>query len=448
MADTKELDAAFPAQAEVDTAFPAKGQPSPSPAPATNAVQQAKDWLLRAPPEGQRHGIPGLTDIGPDLGQYVRKGAEYILPGSWPGLMSMGVAAAVPGAGVLPALGRIGLSSGAGAGVEAIRGGDPLLGAVEGGVGAASGEMLAGAGRAIGRKISSAMGPESLTDRLGQFIGGQVPAYQGASGAETVRKILSGEGQQALSQEYRQRLSSALSGLPAGTYVQVPALESLGQQGGVKGMPGLFEPADALTKIQSLQRSLQTMTGDTTRRKMALSEMSLLERAEQELTAGIQRVAQGSPVAQELAAASAEYAKGKSLMRLLTGGREGMTRSQSERFLQGTDFERGQQIEMNYLRQRGDLGAKLPADAASTLDELVRRGETLPLAVSQPGTAPTVNMRLGHIGGMPVPMPTSHGILPHAPRPIGATVPDATADVLRLLGIGGISNSLPRPPGR
>lgn len=421
-----------------------EADPTPAPAKSAaalrppNAVQSVKDWLLQQPSPGERHGIPGLTDMGPDLGQYVRTAGEYLLPGSWPGLISMGVAAGVPGAGLLPSLGRVGLSSAGGATAEYARGADPGQGALEGGGGALAGELLGGAARAIGRKVSSMMGPESLANRFGQFAGEQAPPLAGDTGGATLGRMISGEAQRALSQRYREGVSSALARLPADTYIQVPALVELGQKGAVKNMPGLFDPNEALTLIDSIRRNLGTVTGDLSRRKMALTDLTRLDRAEEELAAALTQAASGTSVAADLAAVNADYAKGKALFRMLSGGRDNMTKAQSEKFLQAGDFDRGQQLEMNYLRQRGDLGSKLGPEAAQSLDDLVRRGETLPLAISQPGAYPDARFHLGFI-------PTVKS-LGHAPRPIGATNPDAAAETLRMLGIGATLNSLaPRP---
>lgn len=446
MADPNDLAKDFPEAAtakDVETDFPDSSMTIRVKKPDKNAVQAVKDYLLQPPPPGQRHGIPGMAPWtgaqGPDLGPAVRTIGEYVLPGSWPGLVGL-AANAIPGAGVLPSLIRTGASAAGGAIAEGVRGADPAQGAVEGGGAALVGELLGGAGRAIGNRVSSMMGPESLVDRAGRWIGENVPtlAAGARTGRDVVRNILSGEGQAALRQEFNTGMTQAFRQLPPGTAIHVPALEQVGQRG--LGY-GFFEPADALVRLQSLGRSMTNVMGEVKRGAQTGTQLTGLEEAERQFMSEIARIAPpGSRVGQMIADTRAAYGRGQAIRRLFSGGREGMTSDQSRGFLEASPFERGQMIEGNQIRQRADIARRFTPEQAAQLEEIVRRGEADPLRISQPGKTPNVSLHM--LGGI-LPVPTIRP--PSAPQPIGATIPNRVRDYLRALGITGTLNSISGP---
>ena len=452
----EEFDRAFPSQSEFDQAFPAKTAAAPpgfapegfepesasplaaqSPAlqrspvatapamvsPGEDAVGRLKAFLTAEPPPGTSHGA---LQFGPDLGPAVRATGRFLLPETYEQAATAAILGA-PGKGLLPALGRIGSAGTAGAGISALKGKGALTGGVEQGVAATGGEALGGLTRFGARQIGSVF--SRTTDRLGDWISQAVPAFSGKSARETIRNVFSGEGQAALSKEYRSALDTLIrdAGDPL---VNIPALPELGRSGPNRQMPAFMSASEAQTAIASLKRSLSGATGMLARRKGALEEISHLEDAEEQLHSQLAALKpQQFAAFQEQAKA---YFRGKAIQRMFGYGRDVPTEARLTRLRGGKDAAAAggldePMLERAFERARGELQRAFTPQEFTQLEQIIRRGETDPLAISTPGKGFNPRFHLGFV-------PTLH--TPKAPVRIGA--PEQQADLfaraIRILG--------------
>jgi hypothetical protein len=407
-------------RAQTETTAPRVDAP---PELGKDIVGRAKEALTKEPPAGERHGY---FQFGPDLGPAVRGAGRFLLPGSVPSAVTQGIMG-LPGKGIAPLAARVLGSGGAGAAIGAAQGKDPTSTALEQGGTALFGEALGAAGRAGARAAQSAF--SKTTEKVGDLIGQFVPAFAGKSPKETISRVVSGEGQKALQKEYSDVVDGVIqkSGNPM---IAVPSLARLGRPGPDKKNPGIMTAQEAWTSIESLSRSLRGATGAMSRRKGALDEVLLLDKARQEFYTNLNPSARTA-----FDEAGRQYARGKAVERWLGRGRETLTEASERKLIQGGKLSEPI-LEERFRSRLGELKAVFTPEEFGALELAVRRGERDPLAITKPGQLPSM-------GWHPGSLPYIH-LLPHAPQRVGQ--PEITADqvarALRVLGQRGAAQAV------
>lgn len=395
MADPTPLDTAFPPR--LDAAFPPV---TPKPAP---------EW-------------PNLRTVGPgEKPMQFPTPLEYIggnLKRNAPSIAGQAAMGLVPGTGALPTLARVAGPAVAGALAAAGTGQEPGKAAFEQGAAGLGGVALGGLAKSGMRALGAAF--DKTEQGIGKLIAKAVPEFAGDTPQQTIKRVMSGEGPAALQQAYKKGLEQVIkdAGDPV---VMLPSLGKLYPQQNMAA----WRAADAMTLIDSLNRSLKTASGGTSRRKMAQVELDTLTKAEQELTAQLQQHL--PPEAQrKLKELDAKYFTGKAIQRWFGAGKEQLTDARVGKLIQKGTVN-VPELQKAYLQREGELGKALPPEHAEALKRILRRGEVNPLAMDQPGKSPHV----GFFGMRP--HPTS---LPHAPVRVGE--PEITAEdaarIARLLG--------------
>lgn len=411
-------------------AFAAKVPPEPE----RDAIGRVHARLTAEPPAGSNTGVSRAI-FGEKMGSWdtpgrvVRATGELMLPRSWPGVAAS-AAAMLPGAGIPAAFARTLLGTGASAGIEAIRGGDPLKGATEGAAMTVGGEVLGGATRAGVRYAGATLEP--YLRNVGEAIERIVPAFRGKTAEQTIQRAMSSEGQQALSREFGKSVDAVIArnGNPA---IMIPSVS--GVTGNSRDSFGTA--SEMLKRIQSLEREWRLASREPTRRREALVQLDRIRAAHDEYVAELQRLMPDE--GNFLTAAEAAYAKGKEIQRWLGGGRERIGEGRAKQLVErGRD--RAPSLNAPLLQEslslrRGTLAGKLSADEMRALEQAVSRGERNPLARDIPGVTPQVRFWR--------PVPHVYG-LPHVPRRIGEYPElrsEQAAEAARLLGTRAVESA-------
>jgi hypothetical protein len=407
---------------------PEKGAPPTPPPPAPESwiartgrkIAQAAGTPI-APPGAAvqspwKAGTPPFASTPGEMGAAIKKNAPAIATDAVLGL--------VPGSGLAKSVLRGALATGAGTTAGAVTGQDPAEAALTSGVSAVAGEGLGGLARAGTRWAQGAL--SKTTEKVGDLIGTFVPSFKGATPRETIARVINGTGRVQLGEDYGAAVKGVLDqhGNPD---VYVPALDKLGRSAAM--------PADqALKTIQSLRRGLFTGSGDVTRSKGTLEQIGWLEDAKAQLD---DQLATKLPAGalQVMDQAKTDYARGMSILRLMSKGRETMSDAQIQSLLDKGRLNEPM-LERAFLRDTGRLKARFTPQEYDQLADAIRRGEPNPLAISRVGKP--AELRGSH--GMKVPYMS----LPHAPVRIGRPeeVADAVARAVRLFGAGGVQSTL------
>lgn len=396
-----------PDEAVVPSAPPLTAETPPA-GGAPDLIGRAKAAVTDPSEAGRLY--PGGPRLGPQVlapvGTAIRKAGEFLLPGSYEQLATQLILGGVPGTGVLPTVARVGGAAATGGAISAAKGRDPFMGAAEQGVTAMTGEALGGVARGALRLGQAAW--SRTTENVGALIGRLVPAFQGKSAAETIRRVIGGEGQNALSKEYGQVVHKIISDAKD-PLVRIPSLLELGRKGPTKQFPELMRASTALQHIQSLSRAGRP------------EQMGLIRAARQEFDEGLSAVI---PPEARLAFADVvrRYARGKAIESWLGEGTTTVKRLLSKGRLNEPALEEA------FLASRGELSRTFTPEEFRLLESVVGRGERAPLAITQPGGVRHIPIPVG-THGLPLP-------LPKAPIRVGR--PEAIAEIgargVRMLG--------------
>lgn len=374
--------------------------------------------------------LPGLRHLKKPKRHMATPPFTELLPGSIPEAAATG-ASLIPGAGIVPILGRAALAMGATAGAEELLGGDPAK-ALEAGASSLVGGALGGLGRGAYRLGRSLM--DKTTQQVTRVIGRAVPEYAGRSAEETVDNIITGRGLQRVRKAYGDTLGRLFKQHGDPDVVAPSLAAAKGDPGNVAAGAG---PASILLdQIKDLRRNLRTALGDVTRRKDALQKLGLLDDAEQEIEQGLART-WPKPALDEFEGIRPRYRAAMEIQRWWGGGRERLTPQQIEKLVTPDGKVNLPFLQAMYKARQAKLEGAL-GTAAEDLRGALLRGNPNPLARDIPAQAPRVG---GHVypGGASV-YPRG---LPHAPRLAGeGPTSEHVAQALRVLGVKGTEEAL------
>lgn len=396
-------------------------------APPLDLIGQIKARLTDPTEAGRLW--PGGPRLGPQtfepVGRAARNLGKVVIPGSWPSLAATTASLAIPGAGLAASALRTGAATGAEAGAEFLRGGDPGKGAREAGGQTVFGEALGGVGRAGSRYVLSKLDP--LASNLGNVIGRLVPAFKGSTPRQTINNAMGTEGQIALSKQYGDAVDTAIT--QAGNPPMIDPLT---------GVPMVASRLWDLLKSE--KRRLFSERGEPTRTKAVFDNLDQVYAAEEAFARHIEGLL---PTAAKglFERANRAYRQGKEMQDLFTGGVGHMTPEKAQGIIQP-----GEKLRVD----QPDLAAKLalragklkeafgPAEYAA-LEQAIQRGSPLG-SRDIPGSMP--HSRLHLVGGL-LPVPSFYGF-PHAPKLVGRPEQQSAmvADTLRRLGVRGAGNRM------
>mgnify|MGYP001255336471 FL=1 len=385
----------------------------PAPAPALRAepvdlIGQIKARLLD-PSEGGRlwPGGPRIGSRDPRLatplepGNVLRWVGSHVIPGSWPSLAATAASAGIPGGGLAKSLLRTGAAATGGAAAEAVRGGDPASGALQGGGQVVGGDLLGAGAKMASRYALSKF--DTVGRDLGTVLGRIVPVFKGSTPRQTVNNAMGTAGQIALSKQYGDAVDTAITQAGNPTMVNPLTNEKVN--------------ADVLFNLlKSEKRRLFDVRGNPTRTKNVFENLDQVYAAEQEFARFIeQRLPAG--VQGLFERANLAYRQGKEIQDLFTGGTGHMTKEKvDEVILPGERFTVNQPELASRLQLRaGKLqDAFSPAEYAP-LEWAIQRGSELG-ARDLAGVKPHLRV---HPSGTGVPVRPTMGGFPRAPQRVG-----------------------------
>ena len=375
--------------------------PSPPPVPTKKidpsiaiSPEDRRRYALAAPgtPEGAaaRKGI--IAKYGGDRPAFERAlepvsafMGQEVLPrviGRTPEQLATNLIMLTPGAGIPMGLARVAAATGAGGAISAAKGGDPLAGALEQGGTALVGETLGGVARGALRLGQAAW--SRTTEKVGNLIGDLVPAFRGKSPAETVRRVISGEGQTELGRQYGKVIDGIIE-KAKDPLVRVPSLVELGRPGPTRNFPELMRASTALRHIQGVARAGRP------------EQMGLVRGAREEFEEALKAIL--PPESQQaFAAAGRAYARGKAIEDWFGEGKAAVKNLLSKGRLNEPAVEEA------FLASRGGLSRVFTPEEFRLIESVVRRGARAPLAITEPGGWRRLPMPVGG-RGMPLPLP-------------------------------------------
>lgn len=398
------------------------GVAAPAPGPGKDLIGQGKEFLTQEPTDPE-HGR-GIIAGGPDLGKYVRKAGEFMLPGSWEQLATQTIMG-LPGKGLLPAAGRVAGSGLASIGISAAKGEDMDKAAVNAGVEALTGEGVGAAARAGVRGLH-ALVPD--TARIGQVFQSILPnGLRGKTPVETLAAVASGEsraGMQKVFDQGSERLFTKFGDPPV---VVLPLGEFTGRSQG--------PASEMLRDLQNVRAKLYSSGAQPNPR-----DVIMLDYAEQDLmnqlrqgtgqTVGKKWFAHGNAWPQEafdtLASLQYGYKRGMTLQRLFSGGTDDVANAGAKRVMEAGGKVNMPELQLNYQTQRGDVAKVLSSQELSALDQAMRYE---PLKRDVPGSK-GFGVHMSPAGIRP------YLSTPSMPRRTGAAEPtaEAVSNIARRLG--------------